>query len=152
MHKAISLRGPSKFFRVMVQHKHTAWPSYIEIIQNIINEVYQETTGFTPMEIQLGKKPTRFWQKYISSSNKVNDLSHNEKLFLAESRIKSKRMKANEKVNKSRNVIKFKIQDKVLLKDNNISSKENKQIAKFFEIYSGPNCEHIQVSANRQNL
>ena len=50
----------SKFFRVMVQHKHTAWPSYIEIIQNIINKVYQETTGFTPMEIHLGKNQRDF--------------------------------------------------------------------------------------------
>ena len=53
-----SMKELAKFFRVMVQHKHTAWPSYIEIIQNIINEVYQETTGFTPMEIHLGKRPT----------------------------------------------------------------------------------------------
>ena len=41
----------SKFFRIMLQHKHTAWPNYLEVIENIMNEVYHTTTEFTPIEL-----------------------------------------------------------------------------------------------------
>ena len=120
----------------MVQHKHTAWPNYLEVIENIMNEVHHTTTEFTPIELQLNKKPTRFWQKYIKSKN-TDELRYNEKLFLAKTRIQNKREKMNEKINRNRNIIKFNVGDKVLIKANNVSSKENKEISKFFDVFEG---------------
>ena len=80
----------SKFFkfRVMVQHKHTALPNYLETIEYVMNKVHHKTTEFTPMEFH--KKPTKFRQKYIKSRNN-DEMRYNEKLFLAEKRIRNKR-------------------------------------------------------------
>ena len=126
------------FFRVMTKNKHTSWPNYVQIIQNIINEIHSEATGFTPIELQLNKKPTRFWKNYLSTNNENNDLKYEEKLFLAKERIRKKREDSNNKANEGRTIIKFNVGDKVLLKANNLSNNENNEFAKFMNLYVGP--------------
>ena len=93
----------------MVQHKHTALPNYLETIEYVMNKVHHKTTEFTPMEFH--KKPTKFRQKYIKSRNN-DEMRYNEKLFLAEKRIRNKRQKMYEKINRKRDIIKFNVVDR----------------------------------------
>ena len=39
---------------------------YLPFLEKAINENYSEATGYTPMELEEDKKPTRFWTKYLN--------------------------------------------------------------------------------------
>lgn len=64
-HTLVSIRHPcanivertnkelGRLFRALIKLKHTERVSKVPIIQNILNEIYHETTGFTPIEIHM---------------------------------------------------------------------------------------------------
>ena len=46
-----------RFFRTVINKKHEAWILHVKTIQKILNEVYHETTEFTPVELHKNIKP-----------------------------------------------------------------------------------------------
>lgn len=78
-----------RYFRALNLKKYSSWPTWIPFIQNSLNESYHDTTQFTPMELQTGKKPTRFWNNWLTLPDRV-DLPYAEKIALVYARIKSK--------------------------------------------------------------
>lgn len=54
-----------RLFRALIKIKHTEWFGKVHIIQKILNEVQHKTTGFTPIQLHFGKKPSRYWEEYI---------------------------------------------------------------------------------------
>ena len=50
-----------RMFRTLVNEKHGAWAMHVKTIEKILNEIYHETTEFTPIELHKNIKPTRFW-------------------------------------------------------------------------------------------
>ena len=63
---------------------------------------------------------------------------HEKLIFLAKERIARERERRNKKVNDSRRLFEFAVDDKVLLKSAPISSALNNTIASFFDVYEGP--------------
>lgn len=48
--------------RTFCHDKHKGWVDYIPMFNTFLNEIPQETTGYTPTELHLNEKPTRFWE------------------------------------------------------------------------------------------
>ena len=135
-----------RLFRTLIKTKHTEWVSKVNIIQNILNEVHHETTGFTPLEIHLNKKPTRFWEKLFDINK--NETTIENKLMLVEQRIRKKgNYRAKLHADKHK-FAEYKIDDLVLIKANNISKAESKITAKFLALYEGPYRLKQKVSEN----
>lgn len=44
-------RELGRFFRTLVEEKHTGWATYTEKVQNCSNETHRETTELTPLEL-----------------------------------------------------------------------------------------------------
>ena len=102
-----------------------------------MNETYHSTPEYTPLEIHLNKKPTRFWDKYIITQN-PDDTTYETKLFFVEQRIKSKSDKRNKKINDAHKNVEYNVNDLVLVRAQNISDALNKICSKFLAIYHGP--------------
>ena len=130
-------RSINQFFRILIKKKHTEWAKWVPIITNILNETCHSTTEFTPMEIQLNKKPTRFWEKYIDIKS-LDKYSYERKIFLTEKRIKTKTEKQNSKINKKHINIEYNIGDMVMVKTLNVSDATNKIFSKFLDVFEGP--------------
>ena len=59
-------REISKFLRMLLENtKHFSWYNKLQIVEDLLNQTHHETTGFTPTELMTGKKPSRFWLKWV---------------------------------------------------------------------------------------
>ena len=122
-------------FRIFVCDQHTKWSRYVPIIESCINETYHETIEVTPYEAQLGKKPTRVWEKYLDKDVlQVKGADHNQ-IFV---KMKEKREKQAKLCNESKTITKFQIGEKVLIRTYYQSDAIQKRIEKFCELYCGP--------------
>lgn len=123
--------------RTYCSRQHKNWAKHITDINDCLNEVCHETTGFSPNELQLGTKDVRFWERYVSNPFTQN-LPLERKLFLASERILTKRQKRAEKENRRTNPITFNLGDLVLVKNHPISCAAYGETAKLFELFEGP--------------
>lgn len=111
----------------------------LPIIQNIMDEIYHETTEFTPMELHFIIKPTRFWERYIKSiMENHKECTHENKLAMESNKMHSKLKKRADRKNQGIEHNTLMIRETVLVKTLPVSNLLNKQIAKFFHIYEGP--------------
>ena len=110
------------------------------MIQEIINKSYHDTIEFTPYELHWNKKPNKMWAKWLQRKDKKSEMSHEEKINVAEENMKKKGEKRKKEFNnKNKNqLLILNGGDEVLLKANNISDNEKKEISKFFTKYEGP--------------
>ncbi|OXU20056.1 hypothetical protein TSAR_001624 [Trichomalopsis sarcophagae] len=133
-----SIRHPqSRFFRSLALKKHSAWPSWIPFIESCLNESYHDTTEFTPLELQTGKRPSRFWENLVTVPQRT-DLLYAEKLALVNSRIKIKGDTRAAKINSSRSLKMYAIGDKVLAYACYFSNASSQVSVKFMSLYEGP--------------
>lgn len=143
-------RELGRFFRTFTSENHSGWGFYVKVIQEILNETIHDTTGFTPIELHLGKTPTRVWTKYLRSAVEHEDPPLETKIALARERILKKGKKRAEKYNKKHAEFftTFEIGEEVLVKANAVSSLENKEIAKFFSLFEGPYVVQRKIGKN----
>lgn len=88
--------------------------SKVPTIQNILNEVYHDTTGFTPTEIHMNKKPQRFWEQIFTLTKQ--DITIDKKLILVDKRIKYKGKKRAERHANNYKFVQYHVNDLVLIK------------------------------------
>lgn len=69
------IKEVKRCLRTYCSNKHQNWARCIPDINICLNEVQHETTGFTPNELQLVIKDTRFWEKYITNPFIINSSS-----------------------------------------------------------------------------
>lgn len=131
-------RELGRFFRTLVEEKHTGWAMYTEKIQNCLNETHHETTELTPLELHMNVKPTRIWEKWLPVKLPHDEIAYETKLYLAKDRIKRKGDARAQRFNRAKTDEGFEETELVLVKANNVSDAEDKKIAKFFAIYEGP--------------
>ena len=106
----------------------------------IINETYNETTRSTPSEIFLGKKPERPWKEFfeILGTQELSRGTQEGKIEKARENMHTFLENRNERKNANKTHFKFKIGQKVLIKDERKSDAEKNIIAKFLYVYEGP--------------
>ena len=91
--------------------------------EGCLNEIYHETTEFTSVQLQLGIKLTRFWEKWVLPRER-GDIPQEIKLTLARNRIKRKGQLRSEKNNRKGNFRSYNVGDHVLVKTCNLSNAE----------------------------
>lgn len=131
------MRELGNFFRTLVGDKHKSWANWVEFIQNVLNDTFHSTIGFTPSELHLGRKPSRFWDSWISRPARV-ELSVEDKLQLALGSLVKNRDKWLNIVNTDLIPVQYNINDYVLLKQYNVSDADASITSKFLSIFVGP--------------
>lgn len=129
--------------RTYVHNKHSSWYEYLSFITEALNKTINNSTNYTPEYLQFGRKPTHFWDKYVTKnfqdSNNNKEENYRVDLELAKKNMIKKGLDNKLRVdNKHKTFTYFTIGDKVLLRANNTSIKIDKCIEKFFKIYLGP--------------
>lgn len=148
-------RQLGNMFRIFASEQHSKWAKYVSLIENSINQTYQETIRMTPYQAQWQRKPERPWSKYMDQEMCMGEPQVDpQEIHL---RIKERSERRAKKLNSRGNLIKFQKGDKVLVKTNPISDATRKIISKFCALYEGPyevvekKGEATYVLANRRN-
>lgn len=132
-----------KYFRIYCHDNHRRWAEYIPFFQNAINNNYNETTGFPPIMLGRGMKPTRFWNREITKPEHSNiALPLQNKRDLAKERIKKMGVKRKERYDRQHKLTNFALGERVLLKSNPVAKRIDRTAKKFFRIYNGPHILH----------
>ena len=132
-------REISKFLRLLLEDtKHSSWYGKLQIVEDLLNQTHHETTGFTPMELMVGKKPSRFWLRWIPKERVKEDMPLERKLVLVGERIHKIGQKRAQKFNNMRNVATYQTGELVMVKAYNISDKMLGRSAKFMAVFEGP--------------
>lgn len=127
----------NRLCRTYCNKKHTAWANHIQQFESIINNLWNESTGFAPCELMFGIKPTNIISEEVEFPTS-SVLTQDEKLELAKEMM-SKKAGARKQRHDSRvKPTKFKLGQLVLVKKKEKSSKLNDEIKKFLHIYHGP--------------
>ena len=80
------MREIGRIFRAYCHAKHSEWPLYVQKIENWLNCITHESTGFTPYELVRGTRPTRILEQLFDYPPETNTIDQNVKLRLANER------------------------------------------------------------------
>ncbi|CAB0030504.1 unnamed protein product [Trichogramma brassicae] len=127
-----------RMLRTLISKSHKAWATLLPRIQDCLNEVYHESTECTPMEIHLGKRPTRFWENYINIPTEINKKLVKNDLMLVAERIRNKREKYAMRENARHKIVNYRVGDRVLVRNEKLSKANTHVISKFLALYEGP--------------
>ena len=103
-----------------------------------MNETYHETTEFTPIELQLNRKPKRDWENWLNFPPNNSKMNYERIIELARENISRKGKNRASKFNEAHLLITLKEGDYVLVKAINESDPKRKILKKFLQIYEGP--------------
>ena len=126
-----------RFLRTLLKDRHGGWAQWIPFIEECLNTTYNETTGYTPMELHFNKTPRRIWEALVGEIPKENT-GHAKKIFIVAKRIRTKGEKRAAKINEGKTCVRYKIGQNVLIKAEHQSDASKAMIAKFLELYEGP--------------
>lgn len=132
-------RELARLFRTYCNVNQSKWPEYLEMFEKALNESYNDTTGYTPMELQMGKVPERIWDGHINRCSTQNlEVPEIVKKIEAHKRIKNYADARTEKYNTEHKLVGFKVGERILLKALNVGHRYENTVAKFFRLYNGP--------------
>lgn len=142
-------RELARLFRTLLPpDQHAKWQSQIKNIETIINETHHETTEETPYEALWGRRPKRWWNDILPHTPPQPEENRNEQILVLKTRIRRKREKLLERINKKKRGVKFQVGDWVLVKACNVSNPAMGVMAKFLALYEGPYRIKKQISTN----
>ena len=127
-------------FRIYVANTHSSWETYVKTVRDIINETWQKSSGYCPMELQVNIKPTRLCQKYLKPMKLNGEEPRETAILIARKRLLSKAEKRKEKANRALKGHFNRVRGRT--RSSRIGELSirctNKEISKFFEVYEGP--------------
>jgi len=130
------IREIIRMLRTLVHKQHNSWYKWIPYIEGCLNEVEHDTTGFCPIQLHLGRNPTRFWDQWVPKEKRLID--YPLILKIARKNIIKKGEQRRKAFNQKHIFTKFAEGELVLIKACNISNAQNKVVGKLFELYQGP--------------
>uniref|UniRef100_A0A1B6IQT6 RNA-directed DNA polymerase n=1 Tax=Homalodisca liturata TaxID=320908 RepID=A0A1B6IQT6_9HEMI len=131
------IREIKRCLRTYCSQNHKRWVKYVPVINECLNEIYHESTGFTPNELQFGTRNIRFWEKYVSNPL-AEEVPIEHKLLIARRKLEESRKKRSDKINEKRKPVSLQINDQVLVKSHHLSKAIAGETSKLFEVYEGP--------------
>lgn len=138
-----------RLFRTYCHLEHSKWPEYLEFFEYVINNCYNDTTGYTPCELHTDTITSRPWSKYVNKIPTQNmEVSKEIKQKVAQKRIEDVATKKTTKYNAEHRLTKFKVGEKVLIKALNVGSTVENRSAKFLRLFNGPFVLSDQVGKN----
>lgn len=123
-----------RLLRTYCHNQHTKWPDYLDTIEHWLNRLRSEVTETTPNQAFNGTRPTNILEKIIEFPPQPAEEKHDELICVIADRIKTKAHKKEEKYNRKKIYINFKIGDKVLTKYHHLSNAGSNEIKKLFNI------------------
>lgn len=127
----------SRLFRVYCQRSHAGWANHIENIETLFNSTPHTSTGYSLNQILYGKNPPDLLNNII-----IKLLPTQKEKAIDEIRNEVRKNLTDPTEKRARPLKKyfdkFKINDLVLLRNNNVSDAASKKIYKFCPLYSGP--------------
>ena len=128
-----------KLFRIYCHENHAIWPEYLPFFEEAINGNYHHTTGFTPIELESGRAPRRFWHRYMDKPVTQNlPIPLQCKIGIAKERIIRKGARRAERFNRTHKLKHFAEGERVLIRANPVGSRPENKAAKFYRLYKGP--------------
>lgn len=138
------IKETKRCLRTYCHNNQKNWPEYIVTINECLNEIYNETTGYTPNELHLNKRNDRFWNKIFSLHENTED-KWDIKLELAKTRLQEKKQKRANKINSKNKITNFNVNDLVLLKSAPVSNAVAGETKGLFLVYEGPYKIHKKI-------
>lgn len=130
------MRELGRMFRTYCHENHTSWANYIGDVEYWINCAVHDSTGVTPFELVMGKKPEMLIEKLLEFPRR-EDIDTVEKIEIVRKQLKRKAEQRKLKHDKGK-LVQFKVDDLVLEQTQFKSSSLGKTIKKFFLLYQGP--------------
>lgn len=128
-----------KYLRIYCHNQHNMWAEYIPFFEQALNENYNETTSYTPTELETGRKPVRFWKDYIQKPENANmQIPLEMKLEHVKRRIVTQSEKRIQRFNRTHKLKTFEVGELILLKANPVGRRIDNTAKKFFRLYEGP--------------
>lgn len=134
------MREIGRLLRVYCSGNHAGWVKWIDQIEDWLNSVHHESTGYTASELHFNKK----FKPTVASCCKypqegVVEINREVKIEIAKQRLvtKSEARKLRHE-NKYPHKTVFQVGDQVLLKSLHVSDLSAKECRKLFNIYEGP--------------
>ena len=143
------MRELGRIFRAYCHAKHSEWPLYVQRIENWLNCVTHESTGFTPYELVRGKRPPRILEQLFDYPPETNTINQDVKLRLANERLLTKGERRKRRHDMKGKCVKYEIGQLVLVKRHDLSNAQDKEIKKLFLLYEGP-YEIIEIKMNNR--
>ncbi|XP_044754424.1 uncharacterized protein LOC123313552 isoform X1 [Coccinella septempunctata] len=133
------MRELGRLFRTFCSDKHSKWAFEVANVQDFLNEIVHESTGYSPNELQCGTERVRLLPKslHVSGCYSKTEPPLEVKLRLAEATL-SKRAERRALRSPGGRFVSFMEGDLVLLKANNTSSSIKTEIKKFLLLFEGP--------------
>lgn len=131
------IQNVKRTIRTTCHHEQQNWFNNLRRINRCLNEIHNDTTGYTPNELQLGTKDVRFWEEYLTLPPSEN-IPSVVKLEQARQRIRQRQRKNADKFNKQHKLTEFNVGDLVLIAQKPQSRLLDRTTAKLFELFVGP--------------
>jgi len=133
------MRELGRFFRTFCHSAHSTWAEWLPYINDWMNVVTHSSTGFTPYELHHGEPPKRELARLLNfpPGNGVEQ-TEEQRVVLAREQMARRAAARSARHNKGGTPSSFAVGDLVLLLNPKASSSLNKEISKFFLLYSGP--------------
>ncbi|KAF4514061.1 UNVERIFIED_CONTAM: hypothetical protein B566_EDAN018824 [Ephemera danica] len=143
------MREIGRICRAYCHEKHNTWPDMVPKLMTWLNMTMHDSTGFTPYEIQFGRKPQSEIKQLINWPIENNQEQTVDEIIISARQRMHKRAKARRTLaERSGKIIEFKVGDLVLKKSHKLSSKIDKQMSKFFQLFEGPYRIHKILGPN----
>lgn len=135
------MREIGRILRTYCSNNHAGWVKWIPNVEKILNSIYHESTGYTPIELHFNRKAAKpkVVSLFKSPLGETIEIPHDAKILLASERLRSKAEKRRMKheLRYPKKTI-FQLGEQVLVKSLNVSDLSAKKCKKFFDIYEGP--------------
>nr|CAI5842451.1 unnamed protein product [Callosobruchus analis] len=130
-------REIGRVLRALCAERHTKWAVYLDQIEDCLNNVVHESTGFSPSWLHFGRETPSLVNTFFKlpgSELPKPDLQCT--WSLVHERLKSNAEKRKKKLNDK--TTEFEVGDAVLVRQHPISSAMDASIKKFFLLHEGP--------------
>nr|CAI5859398.1 unnamed protein product [Callosobruchus analis] len=142
-------REIGRLLRAYCREQHTKWPNTIAWVEQCLNSVVNEATGFTPSFLQFGQVERNPFERLVRYPNheKLHDDNLEQYWILARESLRTKTERRIARHDGKVNLIVFKPGDEVLVRTHPQSSAEDRIIRKFVLLYEDP-YRILQASGN----
>lgn len=131
------LREVGRILRTYCHESHQKWSEYTSRAEEFINLACHDSTGVTPYEALFRKRPPRVIEEIIDFE--WFDRPQTDLVRVIEMRLNAKAAERARRQNKGRvTQINYQIGDKVLIRNRQLPSSENRLMKKLFLCYVGP--------------
>lgn len=132
------MKSLGNYFRIHCHQNHASWVMHLPFLENSFNNSTNASTGYSPVEIMFGKKPTNFLKEVAKFPPTTGQINQQKVWNEVSTKLREQGAKRKLRHDENENLVQFNVGDKVLLRQSNISNAAYGETKKFFHLYAGP--------------